>query len=252
MGKSFINSLLRSCTDFKFYKEIFTQPFGRTLRHLLFLALLTTAILGFRYGIGLNNFSQKGLKWVEEKAPYIEIADGVVKADVEQPFLAETEGFAIVIDTTGETPKVPEKYKTGILLTKDKFIVKHDEVRTQEFDLSKIKSFKLDKTSFGKLRKFFVFALIPFMLIMQFFYFFIAKIVQALITGLILIMFKPGFKYTNILNLCIYALAPVTILSVIVTLLSPRPIPFFWLIYLGMYIAFVAGSIRQCAVEQTA
>lgn len=244
-----INLLLRSSTDFKFYKEIFTQPLGRALRYLLFLVILVTLILGIRYGIGINKFSQETLKWIEEKAPYIEITDGVVVADVEQPYLVEGKGFVMVIDTTGQTAKIDERYKTGVLLAKDKLIVKHDEIRTQEFDLSKVKSFKLDKTSFGKWRRFFVYVLMPIMIVMQFFYFFVAKIIQVLLAGLFVLIFKPGIKYSNILNVCIYALTPVTILSLIVTLVSPRPIPFFWLIYLGMYIAFVIGAIKQCSME---
>lgn len=248
MNGSFLNSLLRSCTDFKFYKEIFGQPFGKTLRHLLLLAILVTLVLGIRYGIGLNKFSQKTLKWIEDNAPYIEITEGIVKADCEQPFLVEGEGFVMIIDTTGQTERIDSRYKAGIMLTKNKLIVKHDEIRTQEFDLSKVKIFRLDKTTFSKWRKFFVFVLIPCMIIMQFFYFFIAKIIQGLITGLVVLIFKPGLKYYNILNLCIYALTPVTMLALIVTLLSPRPIPLFWVIYVGMYISFVIGTVRQCSV----
>lgn len=244
-----INSLIRSSTDFRFYKEIFIQPIGKTLRYLLALALLVTLILGIRYGIALNRFSKETLKWVEEKAPYIEITDGVVMADVAQPYLAEGEGFVMMIDTTGATARIGEKYKTGILLTKDKLIIKHDEIRTQEFDLSKIKSFKLDQNTFGRWRKFFVYVLMPLMVIMQFFYFVIAKLIQVLLAGLVVLIFKPGLKYSNILNLCIYALTPVTLLSLLVTLVSPRPVPFFGLVYLGMYIAFVIGAVRQCSTE---
>lgn len=247
-----MSSLIRSSTDFKFYKEIFQQPFGKTLRYLLSLVILVTIVLGIRYGIGFYKFSKETLKWVEENAPVVEITDGIVTADVNQPYLAEGKGFVMVIDTTGETARISEKYKAGILLTKDRLIVKHDEVRTQEFELSKIKSFKLDKNTFKKWRKLFVYVLMPFMVVMQFFYFTIAKIVQVLLTGLVVLIFKPAVKYSNILNICTYALTPVTILSLIVTLVSPRPIPFFWLIYLGMYIAFVTGAVKQCSLEPAA
>lgn len=245
MNGSFFNSLIRSSTDFRFYKEIFSQPFGKTLRYLLLLAVFVTLILGIRYGVGLNKFSKDTLKWIEENAPYVEITEGVVKADVEQPYIVEGKDFVMIIDTTGQTEEIDGKYKAGVLLTKGKLIVKHDEIRTQEFDLGKVKSFKLDKTAFGKLRRFFVFVLIPFMIVMQFFYFIVAKIIQGLLAGLAVLIFKPGVRYSNILNLCIYALTPVTLLSLIVTLVSPRPIPFFWLIYLGMYTTFVICAVKE-------
>lgn len=250
MNSAFLNSIIRSSTDFKFYKEVFNQTFGKSLRYLLLLAVLVTLILGIRYGIGLKKFSKEIFDWMEQNAPYVEITDGVVKADVSQPFISGKEDFAMIIDTTGQITRIDKKYKTGVLLTKDKLIVKQDEVRTQEFDLGKVKSFKLDKTAFGNMRKFFGFVLIPFMIIVQFIYFFISKIVQALLAGLVVNILRPGVKYSNILNICIYALTPVTLLAIVVTFISPRPVPFFWLIYIGMYTAFVIGGVKQCLAEQ--
>lgn len=239
------NTIFRSSTDFKFYKEIFYQPFGKTLRYLLLLALLATLVLGVRYSILFNRISEKGLQWIGENIPYIEITDGVVAADVEQPFMIEEEGFVMIIDTTGQTLEIGPRYDSGILLTRNKVIIKQDRARTQEFDLSKIKQFRLDKEGLGKWRKFFVGILIPFMIIMQFVYFFMAKIVQAVIAGLAVLIFKPQYKYSNILNVCVYALTPATILALLVTLVTPKPLLYFPIIYLGMYVAFVVGGIRQ-------
>lgn len=249
----FLNALLRSSTDFRFYKEVFPQPFGKTLRYLLALTILVTLLLGLRYSVALNRFSKETLKWIEDNLPYIEIIDGKVKASVEQPYIVSgAEDFVMIIDTTGQTERIDEKYKTGVLLTKDKLIVKQDQIRAQVLDLSKVKSFKLDKTTFGKWRSFFVFVLIPAMIILQFFYFFIAKVVQSALAGLVVLIFKPGVKYSNIMNICVYALSPVTILSLIVILVIPKPIPFFGLIYLGMYIAFIFSGLKQCVQEAVA
>lgn len=243
------NTILRSSTDFKFYKEIFHQPFGKTLRYLLVLVLLVTVVLGIRYSIVFNKFSKKGLQWIGENVPYIEITDGVVAADVEQPFMIEEEGFVMVIDTTGETQGIDPEYDAGILLAKDKLIVKQDQIRTQEFDLSKVKNFRLDKETLGKWRAFFVCIIMPFMILMQFLYSFVAKIIQAAIAGLIVLIFKPQYRYNNILNVCVYALTPPTLLAIVVTLVAPKPLLFFPLIYLGMYIAFVIGGIRQVKAQ---
>lgn len=248
MNGSFSGALIRSSTDFKFYKEIFLQPFGVTLRYLLLLTILVTALIGIRYGVAVNKFVKEGLTWMEANAPYIEITDGVVKADVEQPYTAESKDFVMIIDTTGKVNTIDQKYKTGVLLTKEKLIVKNDEIRAQEFDLRKVKKFVIDKPAFAKWKKFLVYILIPFIVLMQFFYFFIVKIIQSLVASMAVLVAKPGLRLSNVLNVCVYALTPVTLLSLIVTLASPRPIPLFWLIYIGMYIAFIIGALSQCLI----
>lgn len=247
--KTLFSAILRSCTDFKFYKEIFPQSFGKTLRYLLVLALFVTLVLGVRYGIFLNKASKQGLQWIQENVPYIEITDGVVSADVEQPYIIEDKDFVAIIDTTGETNEIDSRYETGVLLVKNKLIFKQSDVRTQEFDLSKIESFQLDENTLKKWRKLFVTIVIPFMIVMVVVQFIIVKIIQVLIAGLAVLVFKPQLKYNNILNVCMYALTPVTLLALIVMLIIPRPLLLFSIVYLGMYIAFIIGGIRQVLLE---
>lgn len=246
MNNSFFYSVVKSSTDFKFYKGIFKQAFGKTVRYLLFLTLFITIILGVRYSFGINKFLQEGFKWITENTPYIEINDGVVTADIEQPFEVVSADFAMIIDTTGEVNDIPDDYETGILLTKDKLIIKQNEVRSQSLDLSKINKFRLDKESLTKWRKIIIFVLLPLMIVMQFIFFFVSKVIQALIAGVAVYLFKTNYKFSDILNVAVYALTPATLLSLFVSLVSPRPLPFFFLIYIGMYIAFVIGAFKQC------
>ena len=242
-------TILKSCTDFKFYKEIFYQPFGITLRYLLCLVLILTVILGIRYSLLFNQLVNKGLEWVEESIPYIEINDGVVSADVEQPFTIEDEKFILIIDTTDQIKEINYKYDSGILLTKNKVIVKQDRARTQEFDLSGIKKLRLDIETLNRWKKYFVLIIIPIMIVVQFVYFAIAKMLQILTFGLAILIFKPQLKFNNVLNLCAYALAPPTILAVVVALIITKPLFFFPFIYLGMYVAFIVGGLKQIQAQ---
>ncbi len=252
MNVSFFEALLRSCTDFKFYKEIFFQPFGKTLRYLLLLALFATLAIGIRYSFTINKFMHEGLKWVEQNIPRIEIVDGLAKAEVDQPFVKKYDEFVFIIDTTDQIKEISKEYKSGLLLTKDRLIIKNDEIRSQDFELKNIKNFILDQKTLEKWKKFLVYIIIPFMVAMQFFYFIFAKAVQVLLASLVVMVARPLFKFTNILNICIYALTPVTVLGLIITLSSPKPIPFFWIIYMGMYIAFIIGGLNQCTSEPEA
>ena len=254
MTKSFIDSLIKSCIDFKFYREIYGQTLGKTLRYLLWLALLVTVLLGVRYGVGLNKFLNQGVDWIEQNAPVIEIRDGVVSVDVEQPFMAgdEDNEFVLIIDTTGKETEIPSEYKAGILLGKSKVTIKQDQVRYQTFDLGKVKEFNLDQNTLKRWRVFFVFVVIPMMIIMQFVYFYIAKIIQGALAALIIMIFKPGHKFSRFMNITIYALTPATIVALVVNLIRPRAVPFFWVVYAAMYIAFIVGGLKQCLSESDA
>jgi hypothetical protein len=225
------------------------QPIGKTLRYLLFLALIVTFVVGLRSGVLVSKFMKNILDWAEENSPLIEINKGVVIADIEQPYIITKENFAMIIDTTGQITAIDEKYPAGMFLGKDKFVIKHDEIRSQEFDLKKIDHFVLDREKFAKWKKYLLFALVPFMFVMQFVYFFMAKISQSALSALILLIVRPLFKFTQIMNLCIYALTPVTVLSLFVMLITPRPLLFFPIIYIGMYIAFLVGALNQCRTE---
>lgn len=252
MSNPFFNSLIRSCFDFRFYKDIFNQAIGRTMRYLLFLSLFVTVVIGLRYAPGLARFVREGALWLEKNAPNIEIADGTVKADVEQPYIKEEKEFVVIIDTTDKIKEIDAKYKTGVLLTKDKLIIKSSEERSQIFELKKVKSFKLNKDTINNMKRFFIFLLIPFIVVFQLFYFFIAKIIQSAVAGLLVVIARPGIKFINAFNLCIYAVTPATLLAVLVMFVMPRPAPVFSLVYVGMYIAFIIGAIGQCIKEPEA
>ena len=234
----------------KFYNEIKDQALGRTIRYLLVLVVLVTALLGIRYGIALSSISKAGLEWVETNVPYVEIKDGVVSAEVEQPFIVEEKDFIAVIDTTGAIQEVPAEFESGILLAKDKLLVKRDSIRTEEIDLSKIKSFMLDSKTLTKWRKILVTAIIPFMIVMLFIYFVFAKAIQALIAAAVILIFKSKLLYSKAFNVAIYALTPATLLAVLVMMIFLKPLPYFPVIYLGMYIAFVWLGLKNCTIEE--
>ncbi len=250
MNNNIIVSLIRSCSDFKFYREILPQSLGKTLRYLLVLMLLVAVVLGVRFGFFINTMSNKGLSWLEENIPYIEIVDGEVMVDADQPFIIEEKDFIGIIDTTGKTAEVPDDFPSGILLTKDKLFIKRDSLRTEEINLAKVQSFQLDDETLKKWRLIIVSAIIPLMLIFMYLYMLFTKFIQALIAGLIITLFKPQLKLNNTLNICVYALTPVTILSALIFLVTLKPLPFFFVVYLGMYVAFIWGGLRACRPEQ--
>jgi hypothetical protein len=110
---------------------------------LLLLALTWAAVMGKAHK-PFEQFVRTEVPQFAAKVPTVDIKDGVVTADVEQPYVIEDEqGNAIVvIDTTGETTQPPEP-APSFLLTKDALITR-DQNKVQTVDLKGVKSFHLD------------------------------------------------------------------------------------------------------------
>lgn len=250
MKLSFWQSLIRSSSDFKFYREIFYQSTGKTIKYLLLFSILITTVLGIRYTISLNAFSKKAYDWLKENVPQVEINKGIVSVDIEQPFTYTEKDFAVVIDTTGEVTSLDPTYKAGVLLTKTSLFIRHDQTRTEEIKLDKIDNFKVDKDSVKKWFGVFTKFVIPFIIILQFVYLLFAKIVQASLASLFTIAFRQNVTYRHMFNICIYALTPATILAAVVILFMTKPLPLFFILYIGMYIAFIYGGLKQCTIEE--
>ena len=83
-----------------------------------------------------------------DQVPPITIEDGVVAADVTQPYFMTDEsspGVFFIIDTTGEITRLDDEITEGVLLTRDHLYVKRELQGLQEIDLSQVQSFYLDR-----------------------------------------------------------------------------------------------------------
>lgn len=114
--------------------------------YILLLLALTWAAEFAKLYPQLNEFVRDEVPVIVEKLPTIDIKDGVVSTDVEEPYVVsdpETGQVIFVIDTTGATTEPPPD-PPSILLRRSKLIVR-DENKVQTFDLSQVQSFHLDK-----------------------------------------------------------------------------------------------------------
>jgi len=247
--KELLNLVLRSCTDLKFYNRVFHQPFGKTIQYLVLLVTLITVILSIHYTIIFNKFLKAEIKILGRQIPYIEIFNGIVTAGVKQPFITGDKNFAVIIDTTGKIQDIGSEYNAGMLLTKNALIVKQDNMSERRINLEGIKKFRMDKRVLSRWHSLFLYIGLPFIVIFQFVYAFFAKLAQAALAALIVQLFRPQIRYNNIINVCVYALTPPVLLSLVITLILPQPLLYFPLLYIGLYTAFIVGGMRQVEVE---
>jgi hypothetical protein len=264
----------------KFYKEISHQPFARSFGYLVLLVLAISLVLSVKYTFDTRETIQKTAEWLNtefakklpEFLPEINIKNGEVSSPAQQPLVHKWKEFAFVLDTTGNVTSV-EEYKNSILITKHKFIVKYTEdgnrPKIDEYDLSKIKSFKLapgekegefitlnfEGQEFSLTEKTIVKwlhvlekILFPVMIVGLFFRYLVAKFIHLFLFSLFSLIINNvnnvKLKYDNLLNIGVFAMTPPVVFAVLAGVLDFK-LPLSGLIYIGLYSLFLIMAIMQ-------
>ncbi len=266
----------------KFYKNIVSQSFARSFGYLSLLVLVLSLVLSVKYTLNTRVAIQKFVEWINtvfvekipEFLPEINIKNGKVSSPAEQPLIREWKEFAFILDTTGTITSL-DKYKNGILLTKHTLIVKHTErskTQTEEYDLSKVKSFKitpgekegefitlnfegrkfnLTQNNIERWSDIVVKIIFPIMVASLFFYYLLAKIFHLLLFSLLSLIVNgvtnAKLKYDNLLNIGVLALTPPVVFSVLVAVFGLK-IPLFGLIYIGFIVYFSLWQFHRLKI----
>ena len=118
----FYRQVYSAVTDFSFYRTIFEQPLRRTLLYLLYLAVHVAAVLTLSlawHGPELFEISN----WAEENFPPLQIRDGQLFVESEQPLVKKYPGkqlITFVFDTTGTYEDPQQLEEPSMLFTREK------------------------------------------------------------------------------------------------------------------------------------
>ena len=118
----FYRQAYSAVTDFSFYRTIFEQPLRQTLLYLLYLAVHVAAILTLSlawHGPELFEISN----WAEENFPPLQIRDGQLFVESEQPLVKKYPGrqlITFVFDTTGTYEDPQQLEEPSMLFTREK------------------------------------------------------------------------------------------------------------------------------------
>lgn len=258
-----ILKFLYSISSFRFYATIRDEPFRSTLFYYSLIILLATTVLTYDLYPPVRNYLFNISLWIQENLPEIEIHDGKIiriqkdgVSSLSLPYSVPQEDIGIfILDTTGTTDlrKIPEN--DAILLTKDKLILKktiQDETRISSQSLSGFKSLVLNKETMAEWDKFLVTSLLPILFSIFLFYQIITK------TILVFLFTIPGISlnrkiqanlsYSQLVKIGIYALSPPILYSIVLTIFHMQ-MPFLSFVYFGIYMLFLLGGIRACAIR---
>ena len=242
----FFTQLFRSVSSARFYQEIATRKLSEAMKYFTILILLVTLVLSVRFTFdvlkGLASFEE----WSKAHLPEIVIEKGITSVNVPQPWKVSEEGFVAIIDTTGGIHDLDESYAQGVLLTRDKLILKRGPYETRRYDLSKVDSFRLNSESISHFCKIGRWALPPLLALFLFIYFWLGKFSQVVFFSIISLLTnwssKRNLSYRTLLTIGVYALTPPLLLLSLVTLLGIQ-IRFFDMTYLAGYAALLVTVV---------
>lgn len=239
--RTFFEEIWRAISDFKFYKDIKGFSVGKSVKYVLSFILLISLILAIRYSYGLGVGLNMAAEWMKKNLPVIEIQNGIVSVNVEQPYEVSQGDMVVVIDTTGKTSSL-DGYKNGVLLMKDKVLYKENDAKTEIYNLKSVKNLRIDENFMNTVKNNAAWIFFPFIFVGIYIYLAIARFLQIFVFSLITIfasaVTKTQLAYTQIFNIGAYAITASMVLGGIAALFM-RTIPGLGWAYCGVYIVYL-------------
>jgi hypothetical protein len=246
---NFFEKLFSSVATPKMYPRMVTEGVGKAFLYLFLFSLIfgtiSAVITWYEVNKGVNGFSDL----VKADLPEFTLSDGELHVEGDMPIvLEETSTSIAIIDVSGNTTRgILDNYETGLLVLKDRMITKENNLETTEINFSTI-TFDLTKdmivTWLPLLQWLSVIAAV-----VVFIFFFIGKMVSALLVSVLGLIFsaiqKAESRFGQLYSISIYALTLPSILKVFSSLVA---ISLPWYIYYAIVLVYVWLALKYLTV----
>ncbi len=251
-------SLLNSCVRFSFYAEIIKTSLGRAFAFLTLLA----AIAAVSFTVYVHQVLLPSLDRASEKLPAITITNG--KVSVETPgevplpstLYADPQKILRIdldLNGSGQHRSAPSDFDYTVVITKYTIVVQQLTGETHTFGLPYGFSLTIHKRSLHFFLDSWLWLILLMVFLGSFGFFWALKFLQAFvltIPGLILWgILRRDLTYGKLYTICIYALAPATLLSVLLLWFNARfalpvvVLQYQWVVYFLIALEYVAGGL---------
>ncbi|MCT4607565.1 MAG: DUF1189 domain-containing protein [Marinisporobacter sp.] len=255
----FFSRVVKSISDFKFYRLVQKESLGKAFLYLLILSLLIGFIGTLPPILDLNKISNQVVDYIKTNPdiPDFTFENGILEVAGDEPYIVELpeENYnnIVVIDTKEQTDRsILDDYNAGVYITRDRIIMKKSEIETKERSLSTFSFLTLTKENIQKLTSYIVLIAAGFLIIFSLIGDVMGKLVSTLlisILGLIVnAVTKANIGYKDIYKLGIYAITLPAIIQLLLNMLSLN-IPFFNLIYYGIVMGYLWKIMRNIKEE---
>ncbi len=257
MANGLFSSLYRSLYDFKAYAGFKKGSMGRAFLYLFVVSMISGIIGSVKIYMGMDQAFKDMHQTFTKDFPNFTFTKDGLEVEGKMPIIsAEGNKFITIVDTEGKvSPSVLDQYEEGIYVGKTKIIFKRNQVETREYDLSSFK--EIAPLTKSDVEKFFAYSWVMSLIVIIFFlvFYFIAKIVNALVVGLIGLIYsavtRSGESFGDLFKLSIYALTLPIIIETVLTLTGIK-IPFFSVIYFGLATGYLIYALTRIKGSEVA
>ncbi len=251
------NSLYRSLYDFKAYAGFKKGTMGRAFLYLFVVSMIFGIIGSVKIYMGMDQAFKDMHQTFTKDFPNFTFTKDGLEVEGKMPIIsAEGNKFVTVVDTEGKvSPSVLDLYEEGIYVGKTKLIFKKNQVETREYDLSSFK--ELAPLTKRDVEKFFAYSWVISLFVIIFFlaFYFVAKIVNAAVVGLIGLIYsaitRSGESYGNLFKLSVYALTLPIILETL-QMVTGFNIPFFFWVYFAIAAGYLIYALIRIKGSESA
>jgi hypothetical protein len=251
----FFRQMRESVIDFRFYREIKDNRFGKSFVYLLLLFLIIYFIGGTKTFVIIKPVVEELAVQIDNNVPDFKLEKGEFIYEGEMPhYISSSTNEVFVIDTTGQTDgEALENVTSGMVITKDKIYLKQNvgELRIVNLkELEGIELTKADVVEFLPKLSWIVFIFIAFGFIFVLGWKLLNAVILALLGLAANAALNANMKYGNLLNISIYALTLPLLLQLAVDL-SGYIVPGFGFIYWAISILYVVMAVKSCRDSYT-
>ena len=252
---NFFNQVKESVIEFKFYKHIKDNKFGKSFLYLFLLLLIIYSMLTVRNYLLVKSIMEQAATGLKESIPEFRLENGKFSFEGDMPFYISSSTNAVfVIDTTGTIDEnVLKGTTTGVLVTADAIHLKNN-IQQQTLNFSDMKDTKFTKTDLIEILPGLSWWVLVFMLV-SFVFVVAGQLLFAVILALIGLAMSSSLnidlKYKHVLNFSIYALTLPMLLDLALDI-AGLPIPqfVFLMIYTAVAALYLLFAIKAYGASQ--
>lgn len=254
---NFFYQVKESVIDFKFYKNIKDNRFGRTFLYMFLLLLIVYTMLTARNFFFIKNTMEQASFEMNNNIPNFQLANGRFTFEGKMPYYIINNDYEVfAIDTTGAlSASVLEQAVSGMLITEDRVYVKNNR-QLQSLKLSDFRDNTLTKQDIVDWLPNLTWLALIFMVV--WFAFVIGghllyAVFLALVGLIISSGYKTDLKFNHALNFSVYALTLPVLLDLAVDIPGlPIPKVSFFLVYTAVAIIYMLFAIKNYSEEKQA
>ena len=251
---NFFYQVKESVIDFKFYKNIKDNRFGRTFLYMFLLLLIVYTMLTARNFFYIKNTMEQASFDLSNNVPNFELTNGRFSFEGQMPYYFLNNDFGVfAVDTTGQLNESVLQHTTnGMLIMEDRVLVKSN-LQLQSIKFSDFKESTFTKQDLVEMLPNFTWLALICMVV-WFAFVISGHLLYAVFLALIGLVISSGYKadlkFRHTLNFSIYALTLPVLLDLLVDIPGlPIPKVSFFMVYTAVAIVYMLFAVKSYSEE---